>query len=290
MNNHIKILNEIQKIFQKYSIKADNKFVYHFTNGKALQNIIESNELWLCERNYMNDVLDEKYTRNLISSIILNGNIKNEFSEKQIQNLFFINTPQYTFSTSLEGDLLNQWIYYGSDNAYCIEFDNDELRKYFECFLSPEDTPGDRLYGGPIIYEESSSVEILTEIVNKYKNRYFSKDDTQIFDIKKFFEGEKFRYIFEYFYCFIKQHGNYCEYEYRYLLKTERKPKFSIKRGMFVPYISIGGEAKGKIPIKRIIIGPSNNEEQAEKGLRFFLDTNDYKDTEITRSKLKIRP
>jgi hypothetical protein len=130
-----------------------------------------------------------------------------------------------------------------------------------------------------------------SKIINKYKNRYFDGDLSKPFDIEKFVEGEIFRYVFEYFYCFVKQYGNYCEHEYRFLIKTDRKPKFSVKKGMFIPYIAVMNKNKKQIPINKIIIGPNNNnEEQVEKGLRLFLDANGYKHVGITRSRLKIRP
>jgi hypothetical protein len=159
IDNHTKILNEINKIHKNHSVELNAKFIYHFTNGNALKSIIESCELWLHERNYMNDILDEKYIREIISNIISDSNITKEFTRKQIENLFFVNTPQYIFSTSMEGDLINQWIYYGSDNSYCIEFDNNELGKYFEDSRLYED----KIYGGPVIYNENASKKIFFE-------------------------------------------------------------------------------------------------------------------------------
>jgi hypothetical protein len=285
-NNHNKILNEIQSLYKRYSLEIGNKLVYHFTKGSALQSIITNNELWLHERNYMNDILDEQFTRLLISEIISECDIKINFNETQIQNLFYINSCQYIFSTSMESDVINQWIYYGSDNAYCIEFENEKLCEYLsDCLYH-----GDKIYGGTVIYDETASRSILKEVIYKYKNRYFDKESTEIIDIRKFFEGELFRYVFEYFYCFIKKNGNRYENEYRYLLKTDRTPCFSFSKGMFIPYIPIKGKNNEKLPIKRIIVGPNNNnEEQTKKGLRMFLDSNGYENTEITLSKLRIR-
>jgi hypothetical protein len=285
-DNYIKILDEIKSLYQRHSIKFGSELVYHFTNGNALQNIITNNALWLHERNYMNDILDEQFTRQLISRIISECNIKNNFTEMQIHNLFFINSCQYIFSTSIESDVINQWIYYGADNnAYCIEFENEKLCKFLSDCLRDDD----KIYGGTVIYDEPASKDILKEVINKYKNRYFDKKLTESVDIRKFFEGELFRYVFEYFYCFVKRNGNHCENEYRYLLKTNRIPHFSFKRGMFIPYIPAQGKNNERLPIKRIIIGPNNNGEQAKKGLRLFLDSNGYESTEITMSELKIR-
>ena len=51
-----------------------NNKVYHYTTIKAFQGIIKNNELWLLERNCMNDAFDENYIKSIEKKILNQNN------------------------------------------------------------------------------------------------------------------------------------------------------------------------------------------------------------------------
>jgi len=55
----------------KKMIKIDK--IYHYTSIEAFQGIIKNNEVWLSERNCINDVFDESYIK-----VIVKKNIKSK--------------------------------------------------------------------------------------------------------------------------------------------------------------------------------------------------------------------
>lgn len=279
MNKATNYQIEINEILTKNGINITPKYVYHYTDGNALKSIIENQELWLSERNYMNDVLDEKYINSLVGKIIYN---KTLFVEPIIEDNFLKQDPQYVFSTSSENDLIHQWAYYGKNDSYCIEFDTIELVKY----IAKYSFPGDYHFYGNVIYDKDIASQIIEKIVltlkaaikeNLVENP--SIDEEVMYSFSK--------QMYQYFYYCIKQFGNYCEKEYRLLIQTNRKPCFKVKNGLFIPYIKVG-DINTRIPINRIILGPNNHESISKKSLEKFLTINNY-EIEVVESELLTR-
>lgn len=93
------------------------------------------------------------------------------------------------------------------------------------------------------------------------------------------------------------------EYEYRYIFLPEFYDKaeknhpmycdgvlFREKDGVIIPYIKINLKYdKKKIPIKSIMVGSKNNSDLAMKGTRYYLDKNNYTETDIIKSEISLR-
>lgn len=269
----------INDILTEHGKKVNDEHIYHYTNAAGLKSILEGKTLWFSERNYMNDIYDEKYIQNYV---------KNKGFNKDIIKNLEVTTPQYIFSTSLEKDLIHQWSYYGGNDAYCIELDRTKLI----CFLYNAREKEEEFYYGPVFYikdkkSNDDSIKIIDDVITEYIN-----------STKK--DAEEYKKVYRYFYSLVKQYGHYCEKEYRFVFHTKREAKFRVRNGLFIPYIEIfnnkssnvethDNEEKQPLPITKIMIGPSNHEHIAEKSLRLFLDKNGYGSIKIEKSKMNIR-
>jgi hypothetical protein len=69
---------------------------YHYTTISAFQGIIKNNALWLIERNYMNDVVDEVYIKNKVKEMLrTKGSIT--FEGSALDELFIDKRPKICF-------------------------------------------------------------------------------------------------------------------------------------------------------------------------------------------------
>ena len=275
----------VKSVLTENNLFVTQKYLYHYTDIYGLEGIIKNKELWLSERNYMNDINDEKFIHDYIKHYFKNPiNWKGSLLEREL----IPQKNQYIFSTSTEKDLINQWAYYGSQQSFCLEIDRKKLIDLF--YHNNNETD---YYYGPVLYAENDFkkdnkiIKIIDGIISKYTG-IILEDIDNIFEVysspdKK----EQYRQVFQYFYSLIKQYGHYCEHEYRFTLQNSEKPNFRIRKGLFVPYLKIPFETENLI--SRIIIGPNNKEDFTERNLKYFLNQNGLNKIEISKSKMKIR-
>ena len=271
----------VTTILKQYNEDVKSSNLYHYTDGKALQSIIENNQLWLSDRDYMNDINDHEYIRNIVKEKF-KKNI--DFQGSLFEQLLITKLPQYVFSTSLEKDLIHQWSYYSDSNSYCLEFDRHELRDYLYKYKQKNDY----FYYGPVIYNQETAKKIVNVIMETYQEHIQAVISTPVPQPGQEKLLKRTQEVYQFFYSLIKQYGHYCEKEFRFLYRSKRKPKFKTKKGLFVPYIEIGIKTE-KLPIKKIIIGPNNHELIAQDSLRMFLNQNGYESVIIEKSELNIR-
>ena len=281
MEENQKFHNLVKKVLQDNGLFVSQESLYHFTNINGLLGIITNNELWLSERNYLNDVNDEKFIKNYVRNIFKNLS-QREWEE--YERYLIHSKNQYIFSTSKEKDSIHQWTYYGLQESFCIEFERKKLINLFYRFDKKTD-----FYYGPILYGNERTLNIANKIIDEYTSLISNKNcifniDNDNFDEKGFSE---FKRVYQYFYSLIKQAGHSCENEYRFLLQSESKPEFRISNGLFVPFIKV--KARGKLPIKKIYIGPNSYETSAKENLEYFLKKNGYNNVVVDKSEMHIR-
>lgn len=273
--------NIVKKVLKDNELFVSQESLYHFTDINGLLGIIQNDELWLSERNYMNDVNDENFIKSYVRKFFKDLE-KSEWEKFETELIPSKN--QYIFSTSTEKDSIHQWTYYGSNDSYCIEFDRKKLIDFFYHFNNEED-----FYYGPILYENEQTLKIANKIIKNYtsliseKNSIFNVDGDN-FDNESF---EEFKRVYQYFYSLIKQSGHSCENEYRFLLQNSCNPEFRVRSGLFVPYIKVNNGQK--LPIKKIYIGPNCYETNAKENLEYFLKKNKYENVIVDKSKMNIR-
>ena len=280
-----------------YNNKLKKDKIYHYTNCEALINIIKKNELWLTDRDFMNDTMDRKYVDKLIKksiSEILNEKkytqedkrrFKNSIIDKLISVPYEQHVKQYVFSLSNEKDLIHQWAHYGKNDGYCIEFSKSRLSKYFY-----EANKDQKIIEGNVIYERDYR-NIKKYLLNLFEEvPKLTNQKTSIKEEKNIYDNLSIKYKL---YALVKQYGNYSEREFRFIVQSSINPEYRGKNGIVTPYIIVSIKKNEKenlpLPIKKIIIGPYNNDKIAKIGLKRFLFEKGYKKVIIEESEMKFR-
>lgn len=271
--------------------------LYHYTNTAGLMGMIKNSEIWITERNFMNDI-----------------------SEKITADIFFndlgITPPSsfesYIFSLSTHKNKSNQWSTYGNNDGYCIEFKTDELLSYLN-----DEFPGSFIsIFGCVIYDDKLKEQIkgkLKRLVKKYgyinvKQLAYNSllVHSLIKDSSWEFEGEV-RYI-------VHNINNKALNELDFTMEKS----FREKNGLITPYISMSRAQKGfiisepfqkytqneitydqmknihsnskrKLPISKIYIGPKVHDPIAISGLELFLEHHGYENVDVKLTKGKHR-
>ncbi len=271
----------VTDILKEIGRDVDTPHLYHYTDGQSLKSIIETGQLWLTERNYMNDILDGTFVKDEIQKK-LSG--RKDFSGSILESEMFAERAQYVFSTSLEKDLAHQWSNYGNSDAYCLEFSRVELREFF--LKSKEDA--DQLYYGPILYDTNDVSTVCDRIIRDMTEGITNATNPSSDPLSRMDLYERSKKVYQYFYSLIKQRGHYAEKEFRFLVQSTRKPEYLVKGGLFVPFIKIGKKRR-KLPISRVYVGPSNHDRLAIESLKSYLKQGKYKGVGVEPSELKTR-
>lgn len=110
----------------KLPIFFPDKPMYHYTNRQGLQGILESQQIWLTERQYLNDSSEIMHAFNVIKNSILeiaqDKNLWEELFSFFCKN-YIEKTEHYIFSFSSKSNYLYAWRCYADDGAgYCLKF------------------------------------------------------------------------------------------------------------------------------------------------------------------------
>lgn len=241
-----------------------NKKLYHYTTTESLISIIENKELWLTNRSFLNDINENKHYEILLKN--QNINPSNELQKED----------QYILSLSIEGDLSNQWQYYGK-GGYCIVFDREQLIKYLQFTHN-----SDQFIPALVKYNNDEKINIIEKIKDFVSTNNISVDNADIL------------YIHRILRCIFKEEQSSYEKEYRItFFNNHYKVNYRSNRGYIIPYIKIQRPKEFKdikvrerdydksirklLPIKQIIINPNLKDEMAIKGLKMLLKDNGYK-------------
>lgn len=311
----------INKVVGKYFPPRDDFMkcnVFHYTNIDAIENIINSQSLWLTKSDYLNDKEELEHSYKLLNQCYNEGNY--EFLERRIINSIVRDIRKslrytYIISFSLNKDSMHMWSNYSSFEGYNIELsledmfdrewdgrcfflgnDMDTEGKYKKIYIERKD---DKHYysgaTGQVIYDMQEQKNIINNLlkgldmlkhasfIGKFSNEYpkglftdlLEHTYSAIVHYVQLFKNSNFKHEEEYRICYNILHIN--------KLNIVR---FRKSKGVFIPYIIIGyDDNKNKgLPIKSITIGPKNNSDLAEKGLKEFIKANGY-DLEIKKNK-----
>ena len=139
--------------FSPFMIQDDSAsvdFLYHFTDLKALESIIEKKSLWLTRYDFLNDTEEIRYIANAIASyedVVSMGGFKTFISEclavlddyfnDKIEGELLLAIKKtmssiYVLSNSKREDNLSLWHYYAGGTGCSIKIDASELRRQIE--------------------------------------------------------------------------------------------------------------------------------------------------------------
>jgi hypothetical protein len=263
--------------------------VYHYTSIEAFQKIIEKSELWLSERNCMNDVSDEEYIKGIIKQY-LNPNDSPFFKGSFFDRNFITDKPQYVFSTTKDKDAAHQWLNYGNINPICIEFDKEALDKYFIEFSKSGHTNEiikytDYFFSSNVIYDKNEIIkrtdQFVSNLIDKWQIEF---DNLTSAPSVEFYNA----YMdFHKYYSCVKKEQFFAENEYRFLIYTMKESEFRTKGERLISYLKVF--LNKILPITSIIISPYETNETCKNTLQLFLRKYKYDNVSIISSELRLR-
>ena len=239
--------------------------LYHYTDLNGMRGILEHKVLWLTHYKYLNDT--EEFSH-FYDDVVKAIDIEVEDRGYELDE-WFDPVRNYSEMANLfiasfcedEGDLLSQWRGYSKGNVgYSIEFCENEIKKL------------ESLYLEECLYETSEKNELKTSIVNDFFN---GKEINRLLNLSARYKNEGFKEE--------KEKRLWVLLPIKDDAPIQTEIHFREKKGVLVPYIKVPFEEKW---IKSVTIGPSRDQDLAEKSLRYYLDSKNYKNVKIKKSKI----
>ncbi|CAJ1817709.1 hypothetical protein PEKONANI_01656 [Aeromonas jandaei] len=277
----------------------------HYTNLSGLQGIISSKSIWATNYSFLNDSEEFIYGLSCLGKYLENYD-PSKNKDPCREHLFEVNkhfqevgTPEiYTTSFCSTKDLLSQWRSYGQQGV-CIVFKKELIAQICHWEYNPgknfSDIPPNinipkfDLYFNPVTYiEKGMEYSEISKAINKVKERlreYFPSSNDDVF-----FQSINPK-LFGLIFPFIKHPGFREEGEYRLVSLRVNNPsdiKFRNNGRLIVPYVELS-VVNDKLPISEIVIGPSNNANTLEKGVRVMLQHYGYNNVEIVHSNIPYK-
>ncbi len=291
-----KLEAEIMEFFKEREPQV--KYLYHYTTPEGLKGIIEKKQLWITDRNFMNDAEDRKYPIDLFEEKKIE--LKNKFKDGEgdivnILNQFSTEMTEYVFSLSLEGDLSNQWAQYSKNSGYCLVFNAKKLIQYMHdniCYNSCRMS----LTFNHVIYNKKDQLDLIDIYLRNIDDMYENVKNEPFGELRCFA-------VYNQITSNIKHYNNHCEKEYRFIFSEHNMIKdkslekdFVIRNGAFNPIIKFPCnvlEDKGfdkKLPIEKIIISPYIQDENTRNGLLLYIRNKwgEVLDNFVIHSKSKV--
>ncbi len=295
---------KLNKVFEH------NDILYHYTSLNGFLSIIETQSLFFSNVNFLNDSKEIKHGVDIVLKAIEETE-KDENSDillKMKENIDLLyKSEKYVTCFSKDGDLLSQWRAYGNNGkGISIGFEFSDLTDSFDKYLT----------GTHIEYDETTQIESIKEYINLIIEFYKKIEDNYDWNGQDF-DNLVAKLIITFFnnviYSF--KHPSFIdEREYRLQLEIDNKMynkddidlKFRATENLIIPYTIIKNsyasylETKEpdetepifplkKLPISKIIIGPSLDYETVKIGIKQFLFEKGYKEIDIEKSNVPYR-
>ena len=302
------------------------KYLYHYTDIRGLQGILSTRALWATDLGYMNDSTEYVYADALIEAGIAALGPDPRFS-RSLKTLLDrpgdLGFEVYACCFCDGKDLLSQWrAYGGSGTGYVIEFSLDELQRHMSRRSSViGKIEYSEVHQKTLIQDIVSVLQIfrgvedadfiLEPIFQKIvaegrlnKNAefaaLFSAHEREFRAVVDQYYGQpltKIQHLLLIVRAFLKSPVFSEEREWRIVClarpnvsETFQPVAFRTTDVMFVPYLPVAlAGSEGKLPISRIIIGPSLRPLQAKDSLRRFLGTLGLESIQVDPSMIPLR-
>ncbi len=314
---------------EKSTYEISQAPVYHYTDISGFRGIIQNQEFWMSNINFMNDK-EEFLNGILICREIVNALLsgisflpEEDISKKYLNEIHKVLAENkiaekishkdiYAMSFCKEGDLLSQWRGYGKENGISIGFNAKKLAQMNLILNSREQSVIDE---ESILHADRRIQVRLQEVIyqNEVKNEYL-KDMISfgLENVEKFCNND--RYYAEYVanqmldllfgICPIFKNGSFfSEEECRLIYVSHREQELKYrpieyreKHGIIIPFIrfKLVDNQKNMMeqwPIEKILIGPNARQEELSDGVKFFLlkENLEYLIEKVEVSKIPFR-
>lgn len=275
--------------------------IYHYTSLEGLMGILTSKEVWMTNSNFLNDISELTYFKTLTEEAknSFEKKLLSKYSNEEINknNLFILfnelfdeavvkrfedpteNFEVYVMSLTENKDSLTLWGNYAKGKGYNICFNTKTL-------VSEVDKIGaGYVVYGNVIYDRERQLQTLSDTLVKTFELIINKD-FEIQELKKHLLSYFNSLIISYS-IFFKNNSFAPEEEFRIAFTTYDNVDvlFRTNGEVIIPYITMKFE---KSDIKGIVIGPKNNSDIAENGVKTYLKKSNYNLEEILVKKSEV--
>lgn len=273
--------------------------LYHYTDVAGLIGICSSGSLWATNLRFMNDARELAHARRLMRDVLADAKAKAALPAQlelivEIERRISIQGggyPEfYSVSFGANGDLLSQWRGYGSSGGgYAIGFES-------ACLVSPPSPyPQPERFLNRVIYDEATQLQILRHVADAMLALVATVDhagpDLTVARARLFAAlGDVVGFVFSF-----KDPAWAEEQEWRavHVLPNGELGgvQFRPHAGVAVPYVSLamGTQPEGRLPIRKIVLGPTVDTETTLSSLELLLATTGHPDVDITVSSVPLR-
>ena len=282
--------------------------VYHYTSVEGLLGILSDKQVWMTNSQFLNDSTELLYFKTLTSEVkeLFKSKLLKEFTKDKVNKddllTLFTETfddavknrfddPEsnfevYVLSLSDNSDSLTLWGNYAKGKGYSLCFDTKLLISKVDEF------EGGYLVYNKVIYNKEQQLETLSEALLK-TFRILLNIDIEMEKLR----GELLAYfnslIISYS-IFFKHHSFEQEDEFRIAFttysdeQTSEQVFFRTNDEAIIPYIRINFEDSD---LRGIVVGPKNNSDLAEIGIKTFLQKKgfDFDKVSIEKSVIPLR-
>lgn len=285
--------------------------LYHYTSQEGLLGMLKTKKLWMTNILYLNDSSEYTHALDMVKSELENR-IKNlppvdgvwsalgEDEKKHVVyselltlygSTYLIQLTQvYVFSLSMEGDDLGQWRgYCPKEGGFCVEFETGAIERVIKngklvpCVYLPKEK-------NQIIEKNFTDAEAYFKPANQLFTvckKQMKEDDHKIIEA---LHNVKLAEIF----ASLKHESFKNEKEYR-IIRSGPKVKPEDKRyrkgnSMLIPYVEEEIlNSEGKLPISKIIVGPTPHPALSKLAVENFLESNGYQNIKVQISEIPYR-
>jgi hypothetical protein len=277
-----------QAAFRRWEkLHDDPPTLFHYTTAAGLISMVKSGHVWATESRYMNDTREFIHGAELILDVVekawkrtphpaleeLRESVARHVKE-QLQNVRI-----FCVSFCTDGDLLSQWRGYGDlGGGYALGFRPEMLL-------------------GAGTYEQSPFRVLRRIIYDEGQQRRLVEDCLRAtVDHAGFAVGSAFWQFFSEAIISFKDQAYSEEGEWRLVqfgralqggqVLWKHPVQFRDRKGKVVPYADLDlssrrGAYAGKLPIREIVHGPTQDSERSGKAIRILLDGCDYREDQV---------
>jgi hypothetical protein len=268
----------------------DGKRLYHYTDLNGLQGIISGKDLWLTDSRYSNDSEEMRHGYTVARMALEKKRAavagKPDAVEvlQKIEELLAKPPAEavYIGCFCLEGNLLSQWRGYAA-NGTGVSLELDPPK--FDQVTGPDSPSKGLMRLWKVFYDAPTQNGIMADALQfglDYKGsveeRAKRAADAIFFFVPTF------------------KHSDFHQEDECRLIFTPPpdctvNPRFRVGRGMLLPYYSMSDLTAGnfRLPIKRVVVGPSPHKDLNVASVRAMLAAYGYEDIEVDASATPFR-
>jgi len=285
------------------SFVRDLGVIFHYSDLEGLLGILQSRGFWLSDARFMNDS-EELYNGRRIAADVIEAYTdrlpRDGYREAVAEAGRRIRGDEaakvYFSSFCMDGDLLEQWRAYAiNGKGVSIGFDLSGANlRHFQKLPT--------LSVHKVVYDDALKREVIRIILDRYGQSYAREAGKRAGDDLAKDYCRELVGMAGYFSCFFKNAAFATEKEVRLVATGDVAARFSrmhfrVSKGAVVPYVCSselvaprgGPETSEPLPVSRVIVGPTSNQDLMVAGLREFFLHNGYDPDLVVRSKVPYR-